>query len=268
MNVYNISLYGLRLLDVTIFIPYALIWLAGFYGFARLKSYSSIIKRSNDGKQINRLANGVLLLALWLPVSSIVNNLFIFFSNSHPSMVPVGVIVSNYLNLALPLAGFILIGLGVRGLNGLTKLRPSFWVINGLVLSLILLSSGYGYLLSTVSDLGGVYHLHGSLVLTTLAVPYVFMWCVGVMATYGLYLYQKNVVGIVYRRSWRLLFLGVAATIILQVVLQYFSAFAVHLHDLSVEVVFIIAYLLLVLLSVGYILIARGAKTLQKIEEV
>lgn len=76
LHKYHISLLTLRLLDIALDIPYALIWFAGFYAFVKLRNYSSSIKHSKDGKHVLTIAYGVLLLVLWPPLASTLGNIF------------------------------------------------------------------------------------------------------------------------------------------------------------------------------------------------
>lgn len=265
---YDITLTQLRLIDVTVIVPYALIWLAGFYGFLKLKEYSSRIRRSKDGRAINQMANGVLLLVLWPPLSSILATALNWLVLELPGADGVRIIINNYFNLLLPLAGFSLISVGARALSDLVKVRPSQRAINLLVLVLIGLGVAFGALISSAVDHSTYYPLPYWLVLATLVVPYIFMWFLGLTSAYWIYLYRQKTPGVVYRRSWGLLALGIWAIITMQIIVQYASTLAAQLDKLSFSWLVLVVYIVLILLSVGYILVARGARNLQKIEDV
>jgi hypothetical protein len=113
-----------------------------------------------------------------------------------------------------------------------------------------------------------VYHMSIWLILTTLAAPYIFMWFTGLPATYELYRYSRKVRGIVYRKSWGLLAFGIGWLIVVSIGLQYLSTVTGRLGNLSIYWLLIIIYSLLLVLCIGFILIATGTRKLRKIEEV
>jgi hypothetical protein len=266
---YHLSILELRLLDITIIVPLALIWLAGFYGYAKLKTYSMGIRRARDGRHVDKIASGVLLLVLWLPLSSIVANLLHFIAYKHPSTTAATVVIDNYFNLLVPLAGFIVIGIGVEGLARLARLHLIHRSLNILAGILVVVGVFYSYLVvSTDNRLLSLYHLPLAVVLLTLVVPYIYMWYMGLLAAYKLYLYRQKVAGVVYRKSWGLLAFGISAIIGIQIVLQCIVTLTTQLNRLSLGWLLIFIYILLILIAIGYVLIAQGAKNLQKIEEV
>lgn len=176
-----------------------------------------------------------------------------------------------YFNLALPLAGFIFIGRAARGLVDLAKVRPSRLGDNVLALVLTCIGVTYTYLVvghGAVRSFSSFAHLPHLVVLLTLVIPYIYMWYVGLLATYELLLYRKKAPGIVYRKSWGALAFGVGATILLQILLENVSTLTTFLNNLSIAGLVFALYLLIILLAIGYIFIARGARRLQKIEEV
>lgn len=265
---YHVDSLGLRLIYLTIIILLALIWWAAFYGYAKLREYAELIKNDKDGQSVARLAQGVFLVVMWLPVSSVVSSILGFADLKHPSLLAAVTIVDNYISLAIPLAGFILIGYGARGLSRLARLRPSFGAPNFLALLLIYVGLIYYKLMITTPERNLVYHLPVWLLLTTLAAPYIFMWFTGLVAAYELYRYQHKVAGVVYRKSWDLLSLGLAWLIVTSIIFQYVTTLSAHLQRLSIYAILVIVYCLLLILSIGFILIALGSRKLKRIEEV
>jgi hypothetical protein len=94
------------------------------------------------------------------------------------------------------------------------------------------------------------------------------MWFMGLLATYEIYNYRLKVAGIVYRKSWGLLALGIGWLIVMSIGVQYLTTLNARLMHLSIYWILVIVFALLLVYSVGYILIALGARRLQKIEEV
>lgn len=70
---------------------------------------------------------------------------------------------------------------------------------------------------------------------------------------------------IVYRKSWKLLIAGIAAIILLSIVLQYLGMVPSWLTSLSLA--WILLYVLLLLLAGAFILVALGAQRPTNIEK-
>jgi hypothetical protein len=266
---YNVSHLHYQLLNLSVTIPYMLIWLAGFYGYQKLAAYAGRIKKTKDGKHVNLLAKGIFMLVLWPPLSSILATSATALKLSYPGVEAAGVLINGYFNLLWPFIGFILIGTAARRLTDLAKLRPTARAVHMFGILVITLGVIYAQLVSYAYDESpGRFHMPYWVVVLTLVIPYIYMWFVGLWATHLLYLYQHKVPGVIYRRSWRLLSLSVGAIIIMQIIIQYLGTIVSKLAEMSINKYVLVIYVVLILLAVGYILLARGAKRLQKIEEV
>ncbi len=264
---YHVSSLGLRFIDLTIIIILAAIWFAGFYSYAKLKAYTEYIKKDKDGKHVYKITNGILILIIWLPLSSTVGAILNYIAMKHPGVLASTTIIKNYINLLLPLAGFILISIGSRGLSELAKQRPSYRATNLLGLFIVYIGIIYYRLVATTPDRSTIYHMSIWFIALTLIGPYIYMWFIGILSTYEIYTYQKRVAGVVYRKNWRFLALGLAWLIITSIGLQYLTTLTTHLRHLSIYWLLAFIYSLLLVLSVGFVLIALGARKLQKIEE-
>lgn len=269
LHKYHLSASGIRLLDLTIIIPYALIWLAGFWGYAHLKDYAKAVKRSKDGRHVNTIADGLLWLVLWLSLSAILSSILNYLAQKHPAATASTIVINNYFSLLMPLVGFIIIGFGTRGLNRLARLHPSYRAMGGIAFVLIAAGVFYSYLvLNTDNRLHSIYHMPAAVVLATLVIPYIYMWFVGLFSVYQIYLYRRHAPGVVYRKSWGWLALGLGLLLVIQILLQYVVTLTEQLNHLSLGGVLIFVYVLLIILAGGYLMVARGAKNLLKIEEV
>jgi hypothetical protein len=265
---YKISALTLRLLDATIIIILAAIWFAGFYGYYKLHIYSRLIYKEKDGKNVDVLRKGVLLLVLWLPVSSVISAVLKYLSLKHAGLTPATTILNNYANLILAFAAFVYIGQGAKGLMKFARQHASYRAACALAAFLVYIGAIYIHLVISTKNRVEVYHLSVWLLLFTLIAPYIFMWFLGLLATYGIYGYQRKVAGIVYRESWRFLGLGIGWLIITSIAFQFVTTLSSRLGNLSLYWLLAVIYLLLLLLSFGFILIAIGARKLQKLEEV
>jgi hypothetical protein len=265
---YHISALGLRLLDATFIIPEALIWFAAFYGYAKLHSYSQLIQTGKDGKQIARLATGLLLLAVGLPVGAILGGILSIIAAHEPSFKNPSVIISNYLGVLFPLLAFLWIGRGARGLSNLIKGRPQFWKTNVTTVAVITLGVIFCCLIVLDhAELRKAYHMSPELVMLTLGIPYMYTWFLGFFASVELQTYSQRVTGVVYRRGWNTLILGFVSIILLSILIQYLSTLTTWLTSLSLGWALLLLYALLFLLAGAYIVVALGATRLTKIEE-
>src|SRR5690242_12023461 len=57
-----------RLISLSVLIPLVLIWFAAFYGYAKLRAYTNLIKDSPDGKYVACITTGLMVLAIGLPL--------------------------------------------------------------------------------------------------------------------------------------------------------------------------------------------------------
>lgn len=265
---YHLTPTGMRLLDITIIILLAIIWYAGFFGYSKLRQYTNLIRKDKDGQQIAKLTTGVFFLVMWLPVSTTVSAFMQLLASKHPSALPTVTIISNYINLLLPLIGFIFIGYGAFGLSSFIRQRPNYKIIQAIALFLIYIGLIYFRLVATTENRSLLYHMSLWLIALTLTAPYIYMWFIGLFAAYEIYRYQSKVAGIVYKKSWVQLAFGIGWLIGTSIVFQYVSTLSGRLQHLSIYWLLVIVYSLLLILSVGFVLIALGARKLQKIEEV
>ncbi|HXR50316.1 MAG TPA: hypothetical protein VN778_04800 [Verrucomicrobiae bacterium] len=265
---YHVSSTELRFIELTIILLSAGIWYAGFYGYDRLDTYTKYIKNDKDGQQVAWLTKGIFVLVMWLPVSSVISSVLQYIAMRHLGLLTAVTIIDNYISLLFPLVGFALIGVGARGLSTLVKRRFTYPAANILVIILIYIGLIYYHLVASTYHRSSIYHMSVWLILVTLVAPYMYMWYIGLTAAYEIYHYQKKVAGIVYRSSWNLLALGLGWLIVTSIGLQYLTTLSARLTKLSIYWILAIVYTLLIVLSIGFVLIALGAKKLQKIEEV
>ena len=266
---YHITSLTLRILSATIIVILAIIWGTGFYGYAKLRAYAKMIDRQADGQKVEILSRGIFFLVMWLPVSEVVSAVLNFAATKHPNLLPTFTVIENYINLALPLVAFVFIAVAARGLSGLVKQRKYNYHFSGLLILFIVYASiVYTHLVASTSNRTLVYHLSLWMILLTIVAPYMYMWLTGAIAAYELFNYQRLVSGVLYRRSWSFLAIGCGWLIITSMLFQYLGTVLPRLNKLSLYEILIIVYSLLLVLSIGFILIAVGSTRLQKIEEI
>lgn len=271
LHKYHLHPTGARLLDFTLIAPTFVMWFAAFYGYDKLHRYSQLIKKNQDGKQVSRLAYGLLVLAIGLPLESTISSVLKLIAQSHPSVAGLAIAVPHYIDVIYILIAFLFISSGIRGLSDLSRSRPSVIVRHSVVLVVIFSGVIFCNLIARAHDhhtLPASYNLSYSLVMLTLAVPYMYIWFLGLSSIAEMYEYSKHVVGVVYRKGWNRLAFGLGSIILLNILLQYLSTLYGWLNDLSLAGLLTLLYVLLFLLAGGFIVLALGARDLMKIEEV
>lgn len=268
---YNFSPADARLLNISIILPISAIYLTALYGFVRFNNYAKSVQDSKEGPYLRQLADGLLVLAFSLPIGSIVGSIRTYISHAQPDLAPEATIVRNYLVLLLASVAIYRIATGIHGLYGTLKKRDSSFLINFAYLGPIILASVYTWLVMVrVRDVNVTdsFYLPDWLILLTIVVPYTFAWSIGFRAAFQLYDYQRSVKGVVYKEALRNVSIGVGVLIVISILIQLLGTMSGQLNRLNLSPLLTMVYFLLILYGIGYGLVARGAKRLEKIEEV
>lgn len=271
LNRYEISENQARLLNLTIVIPLSAVYLVALYGFLRFKSYADSIKDSKEGEPFLHLSTGLMVLAFGLPITSILGALLNYMEFQYTDLVASATIVRNYVSLLFALLAFLYLARGAEGLRRTLKNKKikSHPVIR--LLGPIMLASLFTWLItsqspSEVSE--PVYYMPNWLIILTLVVPYVYIWCAGINAVRNLYVYKERINGFIYKRAINYLEKGIAIIISLSIILQFMSALSAQINQLNLTPLLGVVYVLVFLYVLGYGLVGRGAKRLKQIEEV
>lgn len=270
---FDISVLVLRLLSVSIAVPLVVIWLAAFYGYARLHEYGEKIADTKEGVAVRTLSQGVLILVIALPLNAVLNTLLRYASRTEPGLATASTVIGNYIELALPLAGFVLISIGARQLTELSRQRVPRRAAHMLIILFSVIGVMYTYFVVHFAYTGNgnaseAYAMPIWLALLTLVVPYTYMWYIGLVAAYELFLYNTGLKGVLYRKSWSRFSAGIGLVVLSSILVQYVSTLSTQLNRLTVTSLLLVIYVLLLVMAAGYMLMAYGAKRLQKIEEV
>lgn len=272
---YHISSTQAIGLALTIAVPYLTIWFIALGGYLRFKDYTRAIAGSHDGAAWTTISRGILLLSLWLPVSAVLTSLVTNYYHHHPAATAGLVRLDNYANLLLLLPAFWLINRGAQQLLVLVK-RPLYRLPQAVLLSFIAFAALYVFLtlqdparqLPTSDVEVASYYLPDWAIVTTIIIPRLIMWFLGIQAIYYIYLYAQKIKGSLYRQALRNLARGLAWVVLMIIVLRCFQSLSAPLARLNLSLLLLLIYVLLALVSVGYVLIAKGARKLHRLEEV
>jgi hypothetical protein len=221
------------------------------------------------------LANGLMVMAIGMPVVSIASEVVSYFSATRLDLVPKAVMVSNYLSIAVSLWAFTWIFKGALGLAKIPGKKFSEVGSPLFIIPFAALSAVYVYfaLISSVKSLAatatthGTYYLPDWLIVSTVLVPLVFVWYLGLRSASFIAFYQKTVSGTIYRRALNLLSLGVVAVVLSSIIEQVLTLLSSSLSSLSTTGILVLIYALIALIGIGFLFIAQGANKLRKIEE-
>jgi len=271
---YRLSQAKTHLLSLTVVVPFVLIWLSAFYGYVTFKKYAVLVRDTDEGPALTSISRGLGFLAFSLPVNSLISSFMGLLVIEHPSYLATTTIIRNYSAFILPLLAFITISRGAEMLVKLIKRRkkenlfhPSLWA-----LGTIIVTSLFSWLIivrpADTREAINVYQLPNWLIITTIVVPYLYIWFRGTLAAFYIISYQRNVTGKLYRQSLAYLSAGVFTVILINILVALITTLSTRLYRLHLTPILIIVYILVALYAVGFGLLASGAKKLKRIEEV
>jgi hypothetical protein len=274
---YSLTPSQARALGLTVAAPLVIIWMIAFFGLTRINHYARHIQQDSDGKAFMTLSHGLAVLVLSLPLVSLLSAGLSYISRSKPEFTPVSVIVTNYVTLFTFFVGFYIVHKGAQALIAKVKPKPKdsnqyrFWRFCLVVFSLLFAYLALSNPARTVATPGvsrAAYYLPDWLIVGTIIIPYVIVWFLGMQSAYYLRHYQSRVPGVLYKKALGFISNGIAAVILASVLIRFLTSMTEYFSRAGLQMLLMIVYALVIAISIGYILIAVGARKLQKIEEV
>ena len=268
---YHLSELQVRLVGMTVSVPLALIWLGALYGYTRFQAYSQAIAKEKEGKAFQEITRGIMLLALYLPFTSISSSLVRWMTLENPGLATYGVIGKSFVPVVFQLLAFSFLASGSAKLLKLLRPKVTIRYTDYAIAGMIFLASMFTYIVVARPFGGSVannYALPAWLVVLTIVIPFLFAWYKGALKVYQIYLYRKHVVGNLYREMLKNLVAGLSTIIVSAILIQVLASVSASLTRLNFTPLLILVYVLIAIYAVGYGLLARGARQLKKIEEV
>lgn len=271
---YHVDAIQLRTALVAIIVPYLIVWIVGLLGYIRLKEYVQSLGHSKDGSAFGRIATGMMWFTIWLPLSALLGSVSSAIYSAHPASTANVIRVENYINLLLLVPAFIYTYRGsklllrlIRGRIASSSEHVTMWFIGfaALYTFVVLEDSSRRVALNAASP--ATYYLPDWLIVLTIVVPLLVLWYMGLQAIRNIRTYRRKAQGVIYRAGLQRLGYGLAVTTLMLILLRTLQSMSAQLNKLSFGLVIILLYLLLIGLGTGYLLIARGARQLQQIEE-
>jgi len=261
------------LITLMIYLPFVCVWFIALIGYMRLREYVRTIRDSVDGKPLVLVTRGVFWLTVRLPLSAVVTALTRAYYHVHPTLTAAMVQLNIYGNLVLLILTIAVTYYG--SLQLLRSVRQSARMPLPLTLIYIAFAAVYAFLtfVDPVRQAPdrftpvATYYLPDWAVMTTIVIPRLLCWYIALQAAYNIYMYQRHVEGAIYREALTSLSVGVAGVIILTMIFRSVQSVATLLIDVNLAVVLLVIYGILLILSAGYLLIARGASRLRQFEK-
>ncbi len=271
-NIYHLSMVKLRLLQVTIILPIIIIWQVALYGSLKFKAYALQIFSSSDGKHLNTISTGLLVLVASLVLSTLFASAEVWISGK-PRIF--WTVFSNYVSAFGPLMAFYLIFRGSRKLasmvdyKNVAKDRTKALIFMAPVIAVYVWLLFHNPSRSYSEDPTKVasYFLPDWLILSTLVVPFIATWFLGIMGAIQLRAYHTHAQGIIYRRALASLANGIVAVIVSSLAIQLFTSLGPAIAAGGLGQLLVLLYVLILIYAVGHIWILAGARRLTKIEE-
>lgn len=272
---YGLTAHKVYVLRLATVIPYILIWFIALFGYIKFRNYARSIQESREGRALKLISDGLLVLAIMLPLNTILSNTASYLYHRDPSIKPLLVIMTNYITLIILLFAFTIIGRGARKLQATLSYSGYTWRQWLGILLLTILALLYVFLLFTNPDRrsGGSTAFNGTylpdwVLALTIVLPYLYIWYLGMVSALRISTYSLRVKGILYKAFLRYLANGVALVVLGQMSVRYLTSLSSHLDNVGLQFLLLIIYIVLFLIGIGFGLIAYGAHKLQKIESV
>lgn len=273
---YNIPLSAVLLINMTAALPMIGIWFAGFYGFINLYSYSDKIRKSADGDAIRYLAHGLAVLVIGLSFGAILSRWLLNAANAHMIDRTVSTIVSTHWGVIYPVIAFVLILIGARKLVGTVKKAEIATTRKVLTATVVVLVGALAVFLTfaspnaehAVSNVEAAYLIPDWLRMLTVTLPYLVMLVCGALATLLISAYYCNVGGKLYKKALKKLNRGFILVVVALTFIQFIVSLSSMITAWGLASLLILIYVLLISLAAGFIMVARGAKGLARLEEV
>jgi len=261
----------LTISDGTVLLNIA-VWLISYYCYTRFKTYSASISLQADGTAINRLADGLLILAYYLPATAIISNFTSYFSGVNPALASLLSLISHYGYLSLLFIAIYFLHSGSVRLIPITnklEIRLPQYIISLVALIIGIAAASVLVLgpLTNLSNMAGQFHFPLWYLIATVALPYIYIIFLTTKLLHNIQFYNYYITGVIYRQAFNLTSIGLTI-IIVSIVARRLAVWFNNYNGYPTEAgLSVVALFTIGLIVAGYLLVAAGAKRLQRIEQ-
>ncbi len=267
---YHLSAVALNFLLISVTLPYLTCWLFGVYGWLHLRDFTHEQPRGAERDGFTKITFGLLALLADLTVPTLVRAVYTYIG--HDPRSASWNIFSNYMGIFFPLLAFLLMFLGslqivspiTPKITRLAKATTVFFPVSLFsVFYLFMIFANHARQTSMDPAVAPTYFLPDSMIIATIILPVIATWFFGLLLVLNLEHYSHysktiNRPGLV--SFYNGIIIIVAVTILTQVIASLGSS---RLANLNLGAVLTIIYVFLALLTLGFGLIAHGAKKLR-----
>ncbi len=272
----GVSDIQVRLIQISVALPIFMTWALGLYGGVRLNRYANSIQGSSEAKGLRMVSYGIMALVLGIAANQAMGSLKSLYLNN-PAALETIIIAANYLKMIVTLLPFAIMLWGSRALLKSMNIKPkerfnlffpAFSLVVTASLYLLLYVLDPARQTSSVPSVTPTYYLSDGIVILTIVVPYFIAWWMGFLAILNMETYMEQINGVLYKKSFERFLIGFITIVMASIVFQIVSTMASKLIQIGLGPILILIYILLAILAAGYIIIALGARRLDKIETV
>ncbi len=275
LAIYHLTPHQYMYLVLIVKIPLIAAWSIAFYSYRRLREYATQIKDAPEGGDYDSIAKGTGWLAWGFAIPPVIGAFLGLIAQTHPVFRTVSASYNTYIYLLVTLVGLSYIGSGIHKLARRSSVNFEMKHIRYLVAVLVAMSVLFGVLIATrlhhVTELGDSYnsfYVPNIMVWSTIVFPYLYAWCIGIIAAFELSMVARRTTGVIYKQALLYLTIGLITIIVAMVALQYFRAIIPRTGSLTINGALIMAYAIYAVNAVGSVLLAVGVKRLKRIEDI
>lgn len=275
----KLSATQLHMIDLAVSLPGLLIWSTILFAGLGIRRYVRSLETSKEGPGFQSIAYGIFALLVGLVVSSYLGGLQQLLSQhaADPQKVKTTfVIITNYVSVVSYLVTYSLLlhgsqsllkSLGVRlhlSKRAITTIAAAF--VGLTIAYLWLIHANPARQVSVSSGFNPTFGLPYWLIVTTVALPTVVAWLIGLLALIGMHQYRAKTTGIVYKILFQKLMIGMTLFIGLTMLLQLLVQVSSWYTNSSLSALLALIAVIYLILTYAFVLIAQGAKKLNTIE--
>lgn len=267
---YQLSPVTFNLLLVSVSLPYLVCWLFGLFGWLHLREFAREQPRGAERAGFTKIAYGLLALVASLVVPTLVSAVYRYIS--HDSTSAGWNIFSNYMGIFFPLLGFLLMFLGsMQIVSPITPKVTRLAKVTTVFFPVALFSVFYLFMIfanpsrqtSLDPSIEPTYFLPDSMIIGTIILPVIATWFLGLLLVLNLEHYS-HYSKTVNRPGLVSFYNGIIIIVAIMILSQVLASLGNgRLDNLNLGAILFIVYMFLGLLTLGFGLIARGAKRLQ-----
>ncbi|MDB5169691.1 MAG: hypothetical protein JWN82_87 [Candidatus Saccharibacteria bacterium] len=271
---YHLSDMQYRYLLLIVKLPLIAAWSITFYSYRRLRAYAAQIKDTAEGEDFGQISRGVAWLAWGFAVPAVISSFLGVIANSHPSFQTLSSLFSSYFYLVVTLAAFSYIAAGIHKLSERSNIHLESKHIRYLILMLVAIGVLFCSLIAgrlhghRLGDAYNSFYVPNILVWTTIVIPYLYAWFMGLFGALELILVARRTTGVIYRQALRYLAVGLVIIIISMSGLQYFRAIIPRNGHVTINGALLMVYGIYAATAIGSVLLAIGVKRLKRIEDI